>query len=371
MDRRQFLISNLSLGALALTGCSPKSAAKQADQLVFSACTDVKNQHYAAAFTPDGQCYFIQPIKERAHHSEYLPNQKHALFFARSPGTEFYVVDINTKTIIQTVKAPEGRYYSGHGVIDKDDQLYVTENDAKTHQGYLGVYEPINNYKRTRSFATHGIEPHQVLLNPVTHKLIVANGGLIKEDGEIINTENFESSVAYLDPKTGALENLYMAPAPQNSLRHMALDSAGQVYIGAQSYNSKSIPLIFKHKDEGQLVPFEAEEYVWDSHNQYTASLAEKNGILAVTSPRGNIVSFWNANTGKMLEQKSMQDCAGLVTLGHKNNLFTVTSGVGRIAKVSEDKQHHLATDRVLQDQLLQNLSWDNHLSYHDFTKQS
>ena len=97
MDRRKFLASNLGLCLVSMLGCSQKTV--KADQLVFSGCTDTKNQHYAAAFTPEGECYFIQPIPERSHHSEYLPNQGQVLFFDRSPGTHFYVIDIDSKKL--------------------------------------------------------------------------------------------------------------------------------------------------------------------------------------------------------------------------------------------------------------------------------
>ena len=364
MDRRKFLASNLGLCLVSMLGCSQKTV--KADQLVFSGCTDTQNQHYAAAFTPEGECYFIQPIPERSHHSEYLPNQGQVLFFDRSPGTHFYVIDIDSKKLVQTITAPENRYYSGHGVIDKDNRLFVTENDATTHEGYIGIYEPNNGYTRTGDFPTHGIEPHQLLLKPNSNELIVANGGLIKIDGEIINTDNFESTVVYLNTQTGSLIKQYFAPDPQNSLRHMAISDEGTMFVGAQSYNPNTIPLIFQHTNEEKLIPFEADEFMWDAHNQYTASLAVKGNTLAVTSPRGNITSFWDVKENSFIQQKAFQDCAGIVTLEHNKNLFTVTSGIGSIVKV-KDKQPGISTDRVLQDAEISNLSWDNHLSFHTF----
>jgi hypothetical protein len=60
---------------------------------------------------------------------------------------------------------------SGHG-----DVIYTTETDSKTGRGRIGVRDA-RSLKKLAEWDSHGLEPHQLLLDDTGH-LMIANGGI-------------------------------------------------------------------------------------------------------------------------------------------------------------------------------------------------
>ncbi|MFP3335850.1 DUF1513 domain-containing protein, partial [Pseudomonas sp. SIMBA_064] len=66
-----------------------------------------------------------------------------ALFVARRPGTESYLIDLRDGRLLQTITSNANRHFYGHAVIHKSgDWLSATENDTSDPgRGLLGVYK--------------------------------------------------------------------------------------------------------------------------------------------------------------------------------------------------------------------------------------
>jgi hypothetical protein len=357
MNRRSFLLGGVGALSTPLLYQSTFASFKQVKSQLFSACTNHKNQHFISGLSSDGTLDFLIPVPERAHDSCYIPALNQVVFCGRSPSRRFYLVDVNNRQLLREIIAEKNRYLCGHASVDLNGYLYISENNTQDNSGVIGVYDTRRHYQKVKEYDSYGTEPHQLAVLPNQKMLVVANGGLIKEPGnskKILNKANFESSVSYIDLASGGLIEKQISPHKGNSLRHITVHKTGEIFISAQSYHSDIQPLVYRHQVGDGLEAFEAEDYIWQSHQRYTASLSLSNNTLAVTSPRGNVVSFWGSESGKWLQQKKMQDVAGVVSHPH-NDLFILASGTGCFRFYnSKGKLNYNACHQ---------LYWDNHLA--------
>ena len=121
-----------------------------------------------------------------------------ALFVARRPGTESYLIDLRDGRLLQTITSNANRHFYGHAVIHKSgDWLYATENDTSDPgRGLLGVYKfEGERLVHSGEISTHGIGPHQVSWMPDGETLVVANGGIRTEAESRVDMKDRKSVV--------------------------------------------------------------------------------------------------------------------------------------------------------------------------------
>jgi hypothetical protein len=114
--------------------------------------------------------------------------------------------------------------------------------------------------------------------------------------------------MVFMDTATGALLSSHALPAALHrlSLRHMAVDAGGEVWIGGQYEGDvfDNVPVLAKlHEDRG-LVSVELEDRAAGALGKYAGSVAIGNhGVtLAVASPKSGVVVTLDTLTGKALE---------------------------------------------------------------------
>lgn len=142
MLRRQAIkLGSVMLSALTLGGWS-LFRNKGSEPLLLSARDDGDGKHYAVGFRLDGTQVFSTQVAQRCHAIIHHPEQPIALFVARRPGTESYLVDLRDGRLLQTVVSQADRHFYGHAVVHKSGEwLYATENDTRDPgRGVLGVY---------------------------------------------------------------------------------------------------------------------------------------------------------------------------------------------------------------------------------------
>jgi hypothetical protein len=183
MLRRQALaIGSALLGALTLGGWTLFKH-KDSGPLLLSARDDADGKHYAVGYRLDGQRVFATQVGQRCHDIINHPTLPIALFVARRPGTESYLIDLRDGACCKP-SPPANRHFYGHAVIHKSgDWLYATENDTTDPgRGLLGVYRfEGERLVHSGEISTHGIGPHQVSWMPDGETLVVANGGIRTE----------------------------------------------------------------------------------------------------------------------------------------------------------------------------------------------
>ncbi|MGL6092216.1 MAG: DUF1513 domain-containing protein, partial [Pseudomonas paracarnis] len=143
MLRRQALaVGSVLLSAITLGGWTLFKH-KDKGPLLLSARDNADGKHYAVGYRLDGKPVFATQVSQRCHDIINHPTLPIALFVARRPGTESYLIDLRDGRLLQTLTSNANRHFYGHAVIHKSgDWLYATENDTSDPgRGLLGVYK--------------------------------------------------------------------------------------------------------------------------------------------------------------------------------------------------------------------------------------
>ncbi|AUY33813.1 DUF1513 domain-containing protein [Pseudomonas soli] len=362
MLRRQALkLGSVLLSALTLGGWS-LFRGKGSEPLLLSARDDGDGKHYAVGFRLDGTQVFSTQVAQRCHAIINHPTLPIALFVARRPGTESYLVDLRDGRLLQTLASQPDRHFYGHAVIHKGGEwLYATENDTSDPgRGVLGVYRfEGERLVHSGEIPTHGIGPHEVAWLPDGETLVVANGGIRTEAESRVemNLDAMEPSLVLMQ-RDGTLLSKETLAQQMNSVRHLAVGDDGtiaacQQFMGGSEETAELLAI----KRPGE--PFQAfpvPERQLQSMAQYTASVAIHSDLrlVALTAPRANRLFIWDLDSGAVKLDAPMPDCAGV---GAVKDGFVVTSGQGR-CRFYDCRQAQL----IGQPMDLPSGFWDNHL---------
>ncbi|ULT73815.1 DUF1513 domain-containing protein [Pseudomonas sp. BC42] len=362
MLRRQALaLGSLLLSAVTLGGWT---LFKQKDKqpLLLSARDDGDGKHYAVGYQLDGKQVFATQVGQRCHDIINHPQLPIALFVARRPGTESYLIDLRDGSLLQTLSSQPDRHFYGHAVIHKDGQwLYATENDTRDPgRGLLGIYRfEGERLVHSGELSTHGIGPHQVSWMPDGETLVVANGGIRTEAESRVemNLDAMEPSLVLMQ-RDGTLLSKETLAQQMNSVRHMGIASDGTIVTGQQFMGAahESSELLAIKRPGQPFAPFPVPEQQLQAMGHYTASVAVHSDLrlVALTAPRGNRFFIWDLDTGAVRVDAPLPDCAGV---GAVADGFVVTSGQGRCRFYDCRQQQIVAKPLELPAGL-----WDNHL---------
>ncbi|MDB6144014.1 MAG: lipoprotein [Pseudomonas sp.] len=362
MLRRQALaLGSLLLGACTIGGWT-LFRARDTSPLLLSARDDAHGQHYAMGYRLDGRQVFATPVSQRCHDIINHPHLPLALFVARRPGTESYLIDLRDGRLLQTVTSGPNRHFYGHAVTHKGGEwLYATENDTTDPgRGLLGVYRFVDQrLVHSGELSTHGIGPHQVAWMPDGETLAVANGG-IRTEAESraeMNLNAMQPSLVLMQ-RDGTLLSKETLSQPMNSVRHLAIASDGTVVAGQQFMGDahESADLLAIKRPGQPFVAFPLGEQQRQAMSQYTASVAVHSDLrlVALTAPRGNRLFIWELDSGKVRLDAPLPDCAGVAAV---DGGFVVTSGQGRCRFYDCRQNEPISTALELPGAF-----WDNHV---------
>ena len=353
-SRRSFLSG---LAAASLIGT--QSWAKAGGPQFLSAAADANGQFLLCGLTDQGNVSFEIPLPARGHAGAAHPTRAEAVVFARRPGTFALVLNCITGEVLTRLKSQPGRHFYGHGVFSADGtRLFTTENDYDAARGIIGVWDMTKGYKRVGEFFSGGVGPHDIKLMPDHETLVIANGGIEThpETGRTkLNIPVMEPNLAFIG-LTGEIKqrsklarNLY-----KNSIRHLAVSGDGLVGFGMQwqGSNAQGIPLVGLVKQGGEPHFLTSHPDLTDKLNGYVGSIAfSRDGKhVAVTSPRGNIVQIYDAQSGDFVTGHNFEDVCGLASLGSG---FVVTHASGQVTELlGAGVQKYARPD----------LRWDNHM---------
>lgn len=110
----------------------------------------------------------------------------------------------------------------GHFIVSAaGDTLYTTETDMSNGRGRIGVRDR-HRLKKLAEWDTHGIDPHQLLLDGDGH-LMVANGGIPRTaEDKKVDLHRMDSSLVRLASANGELLGQWRLDDARLSMRHMA-----------------------------------------------------------------------------------------------------------------------------------------------------
>ncbi|MEM6791093.1 MAG: DUF1513 domain-containing protein [Myxococcota bacterium] len=287
---------------------------------------------------------------------------------SRRPGTALVLADMRRAEVVVRVEARPGTHFFGHGAFDPTGaRLYTTEADVAAGVGLIGVRDGVT-LELIEHLPSHGIGPHELVMMPDGETLAVANGGILTRPDtgrDKLNLETMDPNLSYVDRQSGELLEALRLDESKSSIRHMAVASDATVAVGVQlqrevTGHADPVALGALHRRGEALRPLQAEEAVWWGFDDYVGSVAidDRRGLVAMTSPRGNVVGFWSLATGAFAGRVTMNDASG-VTVTRDGFGFACSNSLGDLRFIDgdtleEDPSRHRAHP---------DLRWDNHLA--------
>ena len=155
------------------------------------------------------------------------------------------------------------------------------------------------------------------------------------------------SNIAFIDVTSGLIRTVHPLPETwsQLSMRHMAADYEGTVWIGGQ-YEGNALdqaPLLAKISD-GEALEFInlPTKHLFGLKNYVgSVTINENDGIIAFSSPKGGRVLLVDRSNGQVIKSHNGKGICGLAS--HRNSIIT-SSENGRFG----EKNHKV--------------NWDNHI---------
>ena len=367
IDRRSLLGAALGLPLI------PRAALAKADAgpsrpAFIGAGADRDGGYFARIVDARGRDRARLPLAARGHGAAWRPQSGDLVILARRPGRFALVVDPAEGAVTRRIAALPSRHFYGHGVFSRDGRwLFTSENDFETGRGVVGVYDAASGYRRAGELPSHGVGPHELTLMPDGRQLAVANGGIRThpESGRRkLNLDSMAPNLAYIDSGNGALLHRHeLGPELHRlSIRHLAVAADGLVCLALQNEGPRDrlVPLVGFQLGEGDIALAASSHEVLRRMRHYCGSAAvdDSGAYLAVSAPRGGVVTFWSTAERRHLSSLAVADGCGLAPAGGTGR-FLVSSGQGKL--LVYDCVEGLA--EVLTDDGAEGLAWDNHLT--------
>jgi hypothetical protein len=244
--------------------------------------------------------------------------------------------------------------------------LYTTETDGETGQGLLVERDPMTLAKR-REFASGGVGPHAVLLEPGNppgaDTLLVANGGILNlpETGRRkLNLGRMDSNLTRLDARTGTVLATYRLDDPFLSLRHLARAPDGTVGVALQAehpqqQDRRNAPAVALLDGNGlRALPMAQDDaampgalHTWDG---YAGDIAYAQGYFWASAPHAGLLLGWSAQ-GLEPVHREIPGAGALAAAGERWLVVGNTETLIHHSLASQPQRHSLP------------FPWDNHAS--------
>lgn len=233
MKRRQFLQAFAAFGALPAGGLALAAGGTPKSTLIGAAWRGPNpgDIYYAGVLAADWARKALE-----IRHAVPLPTRPHGLLAEAGggllvagvrPGGWLLRIDGDGRVVQQVRVEGEGdSRLNGHAILGATgDVVLTTETDYAAGRGRIGVRDR-QSLKKLDQWDSHGIEPHQALLDAEGH-VIVANGGIPRTlTDKKYDLHRMKSSLVRLDGRNGRLLRQWQLDDSRLSLRHIAWSEA-------------------------------------------------------------------------------------------------------------------------------------------------
>lgn len=340
IDRRSFIAGAGSLFLSTLNARSAETLDKS--DLLFASCIKERDGKFGAVIVnQDAEVINQISLPARGHAVIYDHHSSQAVAFARRPGNFALVFSLDGSAPPQTIIAPEGRHFYGHGVFSpKGDLLYASENDFEAVAGKIGIYDVKNQFKRLGEHESYGVGPHQFLLLGDGKTLAIANGGIETHPDfgrAKLNLSTMRPSLAFVDRNSGDLIEQHTLERNRLSIRHLAASRSGGVIFGCQFQGAKSeTPPLVGRCDLGEEIKIwpHAEDNLFANYTGSLAILGEGNHV-AVSSPKGGVVMVFETRSGNWVKTYHIKGSSGLAAT---DKSLMASSDRGTLRQINGDK---------------------------------
>ncbi len=312
--------------------------------------------------------YFSGLMGFRGHGGTQHPiDRNRILLFGRRPSTESVEIDLQTGQVSRHFSSGKNRHFFGHGAFSLDGKyLFTSEADLQTNVGKIGIRDA-KTYQKLGEFDTYGVGPHQLCVMLDGKNIVVANGGILTrpETGrKQLNLDIMQSNLSYVDIESGDLIEQVGVAESKASIRHIDVAEDGSVAIAMQMQRQACkhqdiVALTAIHKSGQPIRLLSQPEMLIEQMNDYVGSVAihPTSRIAGFTSPRGNVVGFWDIDTGEYKGYHALRDVCGIATQIEQSS-FVITNSNGLVKTLDA---HSLVEKTQLRKHYPQ-YHWDNHM---------
>ena len=305
----------------------------------------------------------------RGHGMAQNPQQPaQVVMFSRAPGRELVVVDIQKQSVLKRIDCQPGYHLAGHGCFSADGRLlYSVESNYEKGSGQI-VVRDTSSWAIVADYSSGGIGPHEVRLMPDQQTLVIANGGLLTHPDrkeEVLNLDSMDSSLVYMNGATGEILSQWRLPESKASIRHLDVAPDGTVAIATQvqraaMHNNDLVALGAIHKPGQPLQLLAEPSMVLAQFDDYMGSVVinARERVAGFSSPRGNLVAFWNLDSLELAGYYRFHDVCGLACSRDQKH-FVLSNSAGEVRLLDAASLKENRTLRMSWN----DRHWDNHMN--------
>ena len=363
LSRRTFLQQASVISTLSLAGLPYAVRAESANEYWWSAGSDHSDGNGVAGFSDNGNSRLLE-TGFRGHGLCVSPDDGRIVMMARRPGMRGAELTADQNLTLFDVRP--GRQFQGHACFSADGARLFTSEIVDSGDGRIGIRNA-HDFSWLGEFSSYGTEPHEIKMMPDGVTLAIANGGLTPsaDDGRTADKNALvQSSLVFIDSRDGRLIHKYSLPENKASIRHLDIAPDGTLVIALQVQrqwldDTEPRALVAIRRPDEPLQLLEAPGNLWLALRDYMGSVVihPDYGVAGVTSPRGNLVVFWELSQGKLLGYFPLHDVCG-IALSQQHDCFVVTNSAGDMRFIDPVSLKELKPLRRHSD----TVRWDNHL---------
>jgi hypothetical protein len=264
------------------------------------------------------------------------------MFEKKGPGA--CELDLRAGRVVRPVTTPAGRAFYGHGAFSRDAQLlYATENQLDTREGLIAVRDAKTLVELGR-FPTYGKSPHDCRLIDDGRTLAITNGG-----GRI--DEDSPPSVTFVDVQSEKLQEKLVFDTPRINAGHLALTRGRDLVASSAPRDglpTSALGGVTMRVGGGPFVTLKEPQDVTARMVGESLSLCieEKTGVVGVTNPDGNIVTFWDLAQKRFVKKLDLPAPRGITQTLDGEHLV-VSYGAGTLTLLDPRRLEPVPERRV------------------------
>lgn len=232
-------------------------------------------------------------------------------------------IDLKENKVVTKIPPSKGCEFYGHGGYSADaTRVYATEYDATTYEGRM-VVRDATDFKILGEFPSHGEWPHDCQFIDEGKVVAITNGGGHLDGGA-------KPCVAYVEVTSGKLIEKVEFENQQINAGHLFINGKGDLAVlhaMREGLDTKEALGGLSIRPKGKsCTQMKDPAEITGAMKGETLSVAwhEKDGVIGVTNPFGNLISFWKMSEATYLSRIKLKQPRGIgLTLDAKYYAIT------------------------------------------------
>lgn len=248
---------------------------------------------------------------------------KVVIFEKHGPGC--VEIDLAKGEVTRKLTAVKGAQFYGHGAFSPDGAtLYATESVIEeNYRGIIAIRDG-TTFELKGEFPTFGAAPHDCQLIDGGKVMAITNGGG-KLDGA-------KPCVTYVDVEKKTLIEKIEFESEKLNAGHLLIGKKGDLAVAharRDGLPEDALGAVSVRPKGGKFKTLTTPEETWKKMVGETLSLAfnEETRVVAATNPYGNVVTFWDMDSGELKKEYAKSKNPRGIVLTLDNAFFVLSYG--------------------------------------------